>query len=213
MLIILFFCITVATAIMGLTENADRYSEFYNVGYQITNKVMSMRRGLQIIVKDISFITMENDAEKSKTYSEDLQKELTLLEENASWLFENFTGDQALLDSFAENVQEAVSMQQTVLETSNKDLQKAQEIVLNKYQPLVEKAVNTLIQISESAEASAETDYQKTTNAEYVGSPAAEYGRSGISTHLTAFHLPYQSHHQAAARAGRVGRQDCTREL
>ena len=163
MLIILFFCITVATAIMGLTENADRYSEFYNVGYQITNKVMSMRRGLQIIVKDISFITMENDAEKSKTYSEDLQKELTLLEENASWLFENFTGDQALLGSFAENVQEAVSMQQTVLETSNKDLQKAQEIVLNKYQPLVEKAVNTLIQISESAEASAETDYQKTT--------------------------------------------------
>ena len=37
MLIILFFCITVATAIMGLTENADKYSEFYNVGYQITN--------------------------------------------------------------------------------------------------------------------------------------------------------------------------------
>ena len=49
MLIILLFCGTVSIAIMGLTENADKYSEFYNVGYQITNKVMSMRRGLQII--------------------------------------------------------------------------------------------------------------------------------------------------------------------
>lgn len=45
MLVIILFCGTVATAIMGLNENADKYSEFYNVGYQITNKIMNMRRG------------------------------------------------------------------------------------------------------------------------------------------------------------------------
>ena len=110
MLIILLFCGTVSIAIMGLTENADKYSEFYNVGYQITNKVMSMRRGLQIIVKDLSFITMEDDEEKSKVYSDDMQKELDLLEENGNWLFKNFTGDQELLDAFAEDVQQAVSI-------------------------------------------------------------------------------------------------------
>ena len=47
MLIILLFCATVYTAITGLRQNAAKYSEFYNVEYQITNKVMSMRRGLQ----------------------------------------------------------------------------------------------------------------------------------------------------------------------
>ena len=91
MLIILLFCATVYTAITGLRQNAAKYSEFYNVEYQITNKVMSMRRGLQIIVKDLSYITMEDEEEKSQTYLSDLQKELTLLEDNARWLFDNFT--------------------------------------------------------------------------------------------------------------------------
>ena len=65
MIIILLFCGTVVSAIYGLKENADKYSEFYNVGYQITNKVMNMRRGLQVIVKDCSFITIEEDDTKS----------------------------------------------------------------------------------------------------------------------------------------------------
>mgnify|MGYP007097666978 FL=1 len=93
MLIIVLFCGTVAIAILGLQQNAQKYSEFYHVGYQITNKVMNMRRGLQIIVKDLAFITIEHDAEKSETHLKDLQKELKSLEENAKWLSENYSGD------------------------------------------------------------------------------------------------------------------------
>ena len=48
LLIIVMFCITVFMSIRGLNENAEKYSEFYNVGYKITNKVMSMRRGLKL---------------------------------------------------------------------------------------------------------------------------------------------------------------------
>ena len=86
MLIILLFCATVAVAITGLRQNAEKYSEFYNVGYQITSKVMNMRRGLQIIVKDLTFITIETDDAKSDAYLSDMKKELSLLEENATWL-------------------------------------------------------------------------------------------------------------------------------
>ncbi len=163
MLIILLFIGTVAIAIMGLTENADKYSEFYNVGYQITHKVMDMRRGLQIIVKDISFITIEDDGKKSETYSKDLQKELGTLEEDATWLFENFTGDQELLNSFSEDLQKAMSMQETVIKTASDDLQAAQDMLLDEYQPLIEKAVNTLIQISNVAQEDAEANYLETT--------------------------------------------------
>lgn len=49
MIIIILFCATVVLAISGLRQNADKYSEFYNVGYQVTNRVMNMRRGLQIL--------------------------------------------------------------------------------------------------------------------------------------------------------------------
>ena len=93
MLIILLFIGTVVVATTGLKQNAAKYSQFYNVGYQITNKVMNMRRGLQIIVKDLTFITIEGDASKIEAYTADMQKELDGLQTNGTWLFENFTGD------------------------------------------------------------------------------------------------------------------------
>lgn len=162
MIIIVLFCATVYTAIYGLDENSQKYTEFYTVGYQITNKVMNMRRGLQIIVKDLSFITMEDDAEKTQAYLDDMDKELNLLQENGNWLFENFTGDQELLDAFSDKITTAVEMQQTVLETVNADRQKAQDMLLNEYQPLVGEAVDALIKVSEVAEQSAENDYEET---------------------------------------------------
>ncbi len=162
MLIILLFIGTVAVATTGLKQNAAKYSQFYNVGYQITNKVMNMRRGLQIIVKDLTFITIEDDASKIEVYMADMQKELDGLQENGNWLFDNFTGDTELLNSFATYITEAVEMQDTVIKTAQTDNKKAQDMLLNEYQPLVEEAVNTLIQISAVAEQNAETDYLNT---------------------------------------------------
>jgi len=164
MLIILLFCATVYTAIMGLRQNAAKYSEFYNVEYQITNKVMSMRRGLQIIVKDLSYITMEDEEEKSQAYLSDLQKELTLLEDNARWLFDNFTGDAELLNAFASYITETVELQEQVITLAQTDKAGAQNMLLNEYQPLVEEAVNNLIQISNVAETAADTNYLETTS-------------------------------------------------
>ena len=162
MIIIVLFCATVVTSIMGLNENADKYSEFYNVGYQITNKVMNMRRGLQIIVKDLSFITIEDDASEVEEYRADMQKELDLLSENGNWLFANFTGDKELLDAFSEKITAAVDMQGTVLETIQTDRQAAQTMLLEEYQPLVDDAVDALIHVSEVAESEAEADYNET---------------------------------------------------
>ncbi len=164
MIIILLFCATVASAIYGLNENAEKYSEFYNVGYQITNKVMNMRRGLQMIVKDIAFITIEDNAGEKEVYQADLKKELGLLEENAAWLVENFQGDKALLDSFSENIEEAEELQQAVIDLSHTDMDAARTMLLDEYQPLVTDAVNTLIQISQIAEADAEQNYLSTTD-------------------------------------------------
>ncbi|EOS26159.1 hypothetical protein C806_01375 [Lachnospiraceae bacterium 3-1] len=162
MIIIVLFCATVTASIMGLTENEEKYSEFYNVGYQITNKVMSMRRGLQIVVKDLSFITMEDNAEEVKEYQADLDKELDLLSENGDWLFANFTGDKQLLDAFSEKIMAAMEMQETVLTTTQTDRQAAQRMLLDEYQPLVDDAVDALIHVSEVAEEEAETNYTET---------------------------------------------------
>lgn len=162
MLVIVLFIGTVAIAITALQTNSDKYSEFYNVEYKVTNNVMSMRRGLQIIVKNLTFITIEDEEAKKQNYLSELQKELTALEENATWLFENFHGDQALLDSFAANIQEAVALQETVIELAQTDKLEAQNTLLSEYQPLVEEAVNNLIQISAVEEQTAEENFQST---------------------------------------------------
>ena len=156
MIIIVMFCATVVTSVSGLQENAEKYSEFYKVGYQITNKVMSMRRGLQIIVKDLSFVTIEDEPEKTQAHLDDMEKELKLLQENANWLFEHFTGDSELLDTFADQIAEAVELQRSVIDTSEVNM-------VDEYQPLVDGAVNTLIEISAVAEENAEKDYEETT--------------------------------------------------
>lgn len=162
MLIVILFCGTVATAIMGLQKNAEKYSDFYNVGYQITNKVMSMRRGMQVIAKDLAFVTIDNDMQARDTYLEDIQKELDLLETNATWLSANFTGDSKLIASFTENVTKVVELQESVVNAVNTDMARAQEMVLGEYQPLLQEAVDVLIQISQSAEEDADADYKNT---------------------------------------------------
>lgn len=162
MIIIVLFCITVATATDGLKKNADRYSEFYHVGYQVTNKVMSMRRGLQMVVKYLAFVTMEDDDSKKDTYLKDADKEMTGLEENARWVYENFQEDSGLLNEFSEYVTKAVELQEKIIKLAETDMQEAQNMLLSEYQPLVDQAVATLIKISEIAENNAEVNYQNT---------------------------------------------------
>ncbi len=162
MLIIVLFCGTVAIAIYGLQRNAAKYTEFYNVGYQVTNKVMNMRRGLQIIVKDVAFITIESNADKVQEYRDDIEKELNLLEENATWLGEKFTSNPELLSEFYANIQAAVDMQEAVIEMSETDMERAQQMLLEEYQPLLTKAVDSLIEISNEVEAGADSDYKET---------------------------------------------------
>ena len=162
MIIILLFCATVAVAITALQQNADRYSTFYNVGYQVTNKVMDMRRGLQIIVKDLAFITVEENAAQDQEYKADIDKELSLLSQNGDWLFQNFNGDEKLLEAFSTKITAAVEMQNTVIQLAATDRPSAQKMLLNEYQPLVNDAVDALIQVSESAAQSADADYKDT---------------------------------------------------
>ena len=184
MIVIILFCGTVAIAIAGLQANASKYSEFYNVEYKVTNNIMSMRRGLQIIVKNLSFITIADDDAKKESYMNELRKELTALEENATWVFQNFSGDQELLDSFSTNITEAVSLQEEIIETADTDKNQAQAMLLNEYQPLVEEAVNTLIQMSAVEEKQAEENFLSTVDMQEL-LVAAQIGMAAAALVIT----------------------------
>lgn len=163
MLIIILFCGTVFSAIYGLEENATKYSEFYNVGYQLTSKVMDMRRGLQVVVKDLTFLTLDDDAEDIAAYREEIDAEGDRISEDLAFVTENFTSDEELLNKFREQIDEAVSMRSRIMEMVETDKVQAQEMLMDVYRIAVDEAVTTLKEISSHVEEEAGLDYQNTT--------------------------------------------------
>ena len=89
-----------------------------------------------------------------------------------------------MLNTFATNITTAVEMQDTVIKTAQTDNKKAQEMLLNEYQPLVEEAVNTLIQISAVAEQNAEDDYLNTVSMQDM-LEALLLGMAGVALVIT----------------------------
>ena len=160
MIIIALFCGTVYVATSGLRQCSDKYSEFYNEEYQITQRVMSMRRGLQIIVKDLTFMTIDDDEERFASYQSDMTMEMELLEENARWVVENLKTNSEVFQTFAEDIQKAVDMQGNVVSLSKTDKVKAQQILIEEYQPLVVGAVSALTQISDEVEAGVDKNFK-----------------------------------------------------
>lgn len=161
-MIIILFCATVFAAIWGLEQNAERYSEFYNVGYQITHRVINMRRGLQVVVKNIALLTIEDDEANRDSYMETMEEELATMEENIRYLLENFHDDDALLNEFVEDITKAVQMQEEVVQLVSTDKELAQDMLIDEYQPVVDEAVARLLEISDLVDADAEKDYQST---------------------------------------------------
>lgn len=159
MIIIALFCGTVYVATSGLQQSSDKYSEFYHEEYQITQRVMSMRRGLQIIVKDLTFMTIDSDASRCESYQSDMQEEMTLLEENATWISQNLSSDTDAFQVFAEHIRKAVEMQENVVALSKTDKNQAQQILIEEYQPLVVSAVSALKQISDEVESGVDKNF------------------------------------------------------
>lgn len=162
MIIIALFCGTVYVATSGLRQCSDKYAEFYQEEYQITQRVMSMRRGLQIVVKDLTFMTIDDDTARCESYQSDMQEEMDLLEENATWLSSNLETSSDSFASFAEDIRKAVDMQENVVALSQTDKVQAQKILIEEYQPLVVSAVSALKQISNEVEAGVDTNFRET---------------------------------------------------
>ncbi len=161
MIIIALFCGTVYVATSGLRQCSDKYSEFYHEEYQITQRVMSMRRGLQIIVKDLTFMTIDDDASRRDSYQSDMEEEMKLLEDNATWISSNMDSNSDAFTTFAEDIRKAVDMQENVVALSKTDKVQAQQILIEEYQPLVTGAVSALKQISSEVESGVDANFNE----------------------------------------------------
>ncbi len=166
MIIIILFCVTVIAARSGLKKSGNQYSDFFDTEYQLTRDVMSMRRGLQIVVKDLAFITIDSNEQRYQEYLNDMQLELKSLEEDATELNNYLKGSSEAFERFAASLEQAYNLQQEIIELSDTDMAKAQQRLVEEYQPLVAEAVDALVIISDEVEKAALNNRDETVKLE-----------------------------------------------
>jgi methyl-accepting chemotaxis protein len=156
------FLIVSCTSLYGLITNNSKFVKFYNNGHEITMLAAEMRRDLQSSAKNVSYATMSLDMNTTTKYIETAEGDFAKLEEGIKYLKENFNGDQALVDDIANALKEAEPFKEEVYNQSkeNKNRQ-ASNLFFDKLEPLFNKIQDDLVNISNTAQASADSDFKQ----------------------------------------------------
>jgi methyl-accepting chemotaxis protein len=156
------FLIVSCTSLYGLITNNSKFVKFYNNGHEVTMLAAEMRRDLQSSAKNVSYATMSLDMNTTTKYIETAEGDFAKLEEGIKYLKENFNGDQALVDDIANALKEAEPFKEEVYNQSkeNKNRQ-ASNLFFDKLEPLFNKIQDDLVNISNTAQASADSDFKQ----------------------------------------------------
>ena len=160
--ILVMLLITVVAAFYGLQVGVDKYSDFYNVDHQVTNKVMEMRRNLQSAVKNLCFSTMTDDQNKTAEYLQQVSNDMDGITTGIEWLKQNYPQAADLIQEFSDKRDAASGIREEVSALASTDIQRAQVMAIEEYEPAINTANEVLLQISEQANLESEEDYGNT---------------------------------------------------
>lgn len=160
--ILVMFVITVVAAFYGLQVSVEKYSEFYDIDHQVTNRVMEMRRNLQSAVKNLCFSTMTDDQAKTAEYLQQVTSDMDALTTGIEWLKQNYPEAADMIQEFADKRDAAAVIRAEVSELAATDIQRAQVMAIEEYEPAINAANEVLLQISDYANAEAEVDFEST---------------------------------------------------
>ncbi|MEG1207030.1 MAG: methyl-accepting chemotaxis protein [Angelakisella sp.] len=164
--IIALLLATVFVSITSLNSVGQNFTYFYNQPYQVTTRVMAMRRAIQAAGKNVGYATMTDDITKTGTYIDACQEELSTLKEGITFLYENFSGDKALVDTFKATMDASITSKEKVFENARKNNNEvAAKIFFEEYQPFLLAANANLLEISAVSENRADTLYAEANTA------------------------------------------------
>lgn len=159
--IIILLCIVVAVASIGLIGNGNKFTDFYENGYNITNKVMDLRRAIQASGKYVGYATMTADSQKTAEYIDSARKESETMEDGLAYLKEHFTGDQQLVTEFENKMYSIRDARDKVYEYAmNNRNEDASALFFSQVMPGYIEANNALEKIYDNATTSADANYE-----------------------------------------------------
>lgn len=161
-IIIILLAITAAVGLMSLNTVSASFKAFYERPYVVTNKTMEMRKNIQSAAKNVGYASMSEDVEQTQKYIDACISDLDTMKEDVAFLYENFRGDQSMIDDFNATMVESAQYRERVLEhAQNMENQAAAEVFFNQYQPYLLKANELLEQINASSMENAKVLYDE----------------------------------------------------
>lgn len=167
--IVALFLAVVITAISSLISNGERFGDFYDGGYTVTNNAMNYRRAIQSAGKNIGYATMVEDPKQTQEYINLAQVDMTTIAEGLDVLRANFKGNTQLVEDLHVLLQNSIPSKEIVYEHALKgenDL--AVSKYFEQYYPYLIQANVLLEKINAEASAIAEADFENANSAEFT---------------------------------------------
>lgn len=152
-------------SIVGLGTVMQKYKEFYEKPYQITNYAMEMRRSIQSYAKNVGYATMVSDKAGTQSYLDNGQSDIESLNEGYDFMLKNFRGDMAIVEGFMQDMESISDYRDEMndLALNNKN-EEAATLYFEKVNPGLVNAQQKLVQISDDASSRADENYSTSMN-------------------------------------------------
>ncbi|MDF2886887.1 MAG: methyl-accepting chemotaxis sensory transducer [Lacrimispora sp.] len=160
--IFILFIVVSGTSLYSLIANNSRFVEFYNNGHEVSMLTVEMRHNVESAAKNVGYATMISDLIKKAKYIDQSEADLNELKQNLQHLKDKYKGDKALVDDIEKALSEAEPFKEEVF-TLAKDnrTRQATEVFFESLEPLFNQIQDDLIQISDAAKQSANSDFSR----------------------------------------------------
>lgn len=166
-IIVSLLLLVAVLSLISLIGNGNKFTSFYQNGYNITNSVMDTRRSIQSSAKYIGYAMMTDDQAMTDEYIQNAKNETETMKIGLEFMREHFRGDQALVEGFNSSLGNIADMRAQVYELASANRnEEASALYFEQVMPGYLKANDYLQNIYDVAKANADSNYAAAKQAE-----------------------------------------------
>ncbi|WP_349948594.1 methyl-accepting chemotaxis protein [Lacrimispora sp. BS-2] len=158
--ILVLFLIVSTISMVSLRQNNGKFVDFFNNGHQIDMQTLEMRRDIQSAAKNVGYATMSLDLQTTGEYIDAAEADLEEFRNKIQFLRENYQGDQSMVDSIENTLNEAQPFKDQVFKLARENkTRQAADIFFESLDPYFTKVQDDLVKISDDASKGANDNY------------------------------------------------------
>lgn len=160
-MMIITFAAALSVALFSMYNIGGKLDSFYETSYQAVAKQWEMQKSIQESGKNILWSMTTEDAGETQERLDSVQAAMDILDNSLIELRRVYIGNKSDLDDFEQAIQnvDSVADEMFMLIQQNKNAE-AVALYNSTYEPAIEKAVNALAKIGESASERATNRYR-----------------------------------------------------